>query len=244
MIHTDFLSRFVRPQEGFYTSEVSAPGGMPLRIFLPTGYEPNYSYPLLVFLHGQGGNEEQILRLAPFLSRRNYICIALRGPRPLGPRPDGQFAFSWGQLGRDNTLVEDYLFQALEQTQEGFRIHPERIYLAGFCEGASLAYRLGLLYSDYFAGVIAMNGCLPRYGAPVLRMPQIRRLRILIAHGIANAVVPLSMARKDYQVLYSAGASVKLNTYPTTHRIHPDMLRDANRWVMQSIDTYAGMTCT
>src|SRR6516165_3491270 len=82
--------------EGFYTSEVQAPQGRPLRTFLPAGYEPNYPYPLLVFLHGHGSSEEQILRLAPRLSRRNYICIALRGPQPLAPRPDGQPAFSWG----------------------------------------------------------------------------------------------------------------------------------------------------
>ena len=50
-----------------------------MRTFLPTGYEPKYPYPLLVFFHGQGGNEEQIIRLAPRLSRRNYICIGLRG---------------------------------------------------------------------------------------------------------------------------------------------------------------------
>jgi hypothetical protein len=26
-----------------------------------------------------------------------------------------------------------------------------------------------------------------------------------------------------------------MNTYATTHRLHPDMLRDANRWVMDQI---------
>jgi hypothetical protein len=28
---------------------------------------------------------------------------------------------------------------------------------------------------------------------------------------------------------------VRLHTYPTTHRLHPDMLRDANRWVMEQV---------
>ena len=57
-----------------------AVSGLLVRTFLPTGYEPNYAYPLLVFFHGHGGNEEQVLRLSPRLSRRNYICIGLRGP--------------------------------------------------------------------------------------------------------------------------------------------------------------------
>src|SRR5439155_9722423 len=69
-----------RPAEGFYTSQVQLPAPRPVRTFLPTGYEPNYPYPLLVFLHGHGSSEEQILNLAPHVSRRNYISIGLRGP--------------------------------------------------------------------------------------------------------------------------------------------------------------------
>src|ERR1700726_1368001 len=92
----DFTACMSNPPEGFYTSEVPDARGWPLRTFLPTGYEPNYPYPLLVFLHGPGSSEEQILRLAPRLSRRNYICIALRGPHPAGERADGRPAFTWG----------------------------------------------------------------------------------------------------------------------------------------------------
>jgi phospholipase/carboxylesterase len=203
---------------------------------LPTGYEPNYPYPLLVFLHGHGGSEEQILRLAPRLSRRNYICIGLRGPRPLPPRSDGSRAFSWGLDGPTDALVEEYVFRAIEQTRRHYHVHSERIYLAGFCEGATLAYRLGLLYPERFAGLISLNGTMPRRGGPLLRLPQVRHLRVLIGHGIANAVVPLSLARSDFRLFYAAGLPVRMHTYPTTHRIHSHMLRDINRWIMQAID--------
>src|SRR5947209_6950129 len=97
---TDLSWRWIRPAEGFYTSQVEAPECLPVRTFLPTGYEPNYPYPLLVFLHGHGGNEEQVLRLAPRLSRRNYIAIGLRGPYHVGTRPDGRHCFGWGTDGR------------------------------------------------------------------------------------------------------------------------------------------------
>src|SRR6476660_2472424 len=124
MPHTS-LSCLTRPAEGFYTSQVQAPHGWPLRTFLPTGYEVNYPYPLLVFLHGHGGSEEQILRLAPRLSRRNYICIGLRGPRLLDPRPDGRPAFSWGLDGNHDSDIDEYLFRAVEQTRRSFHVHSE-----------------------------------------------------------------------------------------------------------------------
>src|SRR5438105_1477305 len=231
MAHTDLsASHLIRPPEGFYTSEVPTPCGWPVRTFLPTGYEPNYPYPLLVFLHGHGGSEEQVLRLAPRLSRRNYICIGLRGPHPLAPRPDGQQAFTWGQGGHSDALVEEYVFRAVEQTRRHYHVHSERIYLAGFREGATLAYRLGMLFPERFGGVISLNGCMPRHG-PLLRLPAVRQLRVLIGHGIANPIVPLAMAERDFRLFYAAGLQVRLPTYPTTHRLHPDMLREPTRCV-------------
>jgi phospholipase/carboxylesterase len=218
-----------RPAEGFYNSEVHAPRRRPVRTFLPTGYEPRYPYPLVVFFHGHGGNEEQILRLAPRLSRRNYICVGLRGSELLGQRADGRLGYHWGDL---DTLTEDYIFRAVEQTRRNYHVHSERIYLAGICEGATLAYRLGLEFPDRFAGVISLNGTRARRGAPLLRLPDVRDVRVFIGHGIANSVVPLSLARDDYRLFYAAGLPLEMQTYPANHRLHPDMLRDVNRWIM------------
>jgi phospholipase/carboxylesterase len=231
MAFIDMTWRTFRPAEGYYTSEVEAPRPLPVRTFLPINYEPRYPYPLLVFFHGHGGNEEQIMRLAPRLSRRNYISIGLRGPTHLGCRADGQKRFSWGD-GGSSTLIEDYLIRAVEQTRLSYHVHSERIYLAGFAEGAAMAYRLGLTFPEKLAGVISLNGIMPRHNRPLLRLPEARGLRVFIGHGIANSIVPLSMARQDSRLLYTAGLDVDMHTYPTTHKLHPDMLRDINRWII------------
>jgi phospholipase/carboxylesterase len=250
-----------RPEEGFYASEVSAVSGprrLPVLTFLPAGYEPNYPYPLVVFFHGRGGSERQLVHLAPRLSRRNYICLGLRGPEPLGFQDEdladhladdldndvgdelreslsevlGDDCYTWTD-SRDD-VVEEYVIKAIEQARRTYHIHSERIFLAGLCEGSSLAYRLGLTHPEKFAGVIALNGQLP-HGRPLLRLPQVRQLKVLIGHGIANAVVPLAAARDDFRLLYTAGLPTRLHTYPTTNRIHPGMLRDIDRWIIESI---------
>jgi phospholipase/carboxylesterase len=232
MPYTDLSWRLFRPAEGFYTSEVRAPRRLPIRTFLPTGYEPNYAYPLLVFFHGHGGNEEQILKLAPRLSRRNYICVGLRGTQPSGQRTDGGPGYTWGADGQCDAVTEDYVFRAIEQTRRHYHVHSERIFLAGVWEGATLAYRLGLTFPERFAGVISLNGALAPRGSLFLRLPEVRQLRALIGHGIANAVIPLTSARADFRLLYTAGLDVRLHTYPANHRLHPNMLRDINRWIM------------
>jgi phospholipase/carboxylesterase len=220
-----------RPEEGFYTSEVQEPRPLPIRTFAPIGYEPRYAYPLIVFLHGEGGNEEQILRLAPRVSRRNFVSIGLRGPVCLGPNRQGSLGFSWGDASH-LPLIEDYLLNAIQQTRRHYHIHSERIFLAGFSEGATLAYRMGLMFPDKINGVIALNGHMPRVDRPLLRLPAVRSLKVFIGHGIANSVVPASMVRADEQLLYAAGMDVEVHRYPTNHRLHADMLRDVNRWII------------
>jgi phospholipase/carboxylesterase len=228
-----------RPAEGFYVTHLPTHPDRPVRTFLPTDYQPRYPYPLVVLFHRHGGNEEQVGRLAPRLSRRNFISISLRGPEDLGRRGDGRPAFGWGpetSIG----LIEDYLLAAVEHTRRVYHVHSERVYLAGVCEGAEVAYRVGLALADRVAGIIALNGRIPKpTGAPLFRMPAVRQLPVLIGHGTDNPVVPYEAAQKDYRLLYAAGADVRLVPYPTTHKIHPLMLRDVNRWIIGRVNAHA-----
>jgi phospholipase/carboxylesterase len=144
--------------------------------------------------------------------------------------------YGWGDDPRTQSLVEDYLIRSVEHTRRHYHIHSERIYLAGFAEGATVAYRMGLQYPERFAGVISLNGLMPREGRPLFRLPQLRELRVFIGHGIANVFKPLSSARQDHRQLYTAGLDVRIHTYPTTHRLHTDMLRDIDRWIMERVN--------
>ncbi|VTS06162.1 alpha/beta hydrolase [Tuwongella immobilis] len=227
-----------RPAEGYYSSELRSRPSLPVRTFLPVGYEPNYPYPLLVFFHGQGSNEDQILRLAPRLSRRNYICISVRGPEILGHKADGRGSYGWGTEGQFDAETESYVLSAIEQTQRSYHIHSERIFLAGFCEGATPAYRLGLSMPDRIGGIIALNGRLPKAttSSPLFRLPEIRNLPVFLGHGIANSVVPLTHAKQDFRLLYSAGVDVTLRTYPTNHKLHTTMLGDIDQWIIDRVN--------
>ena len=236
MTETNIHWRTDRPAEGFYTTQLPALPDRPVRTFLPSDYQPRYPYPLVVLLHGHGGSEERVGRLAPRLSRRNYICISLRGPQDLGPRPDGRPAFGWGTDGACDDLIHDYLYSAVEQTRRTYHVHSERVYVAGVNEGAEVAYRVGLAMADEIAGVIALNGRMPQAtGTPLFRLSAVRNLPVMIGHGLANPLIPYTSAQRDYRLLYAAGANVRLVGYPTTNRLHPNMLRDVNRWIMGGV---------
>lgn len=220
---------------GFYFSELSTPARWPILTFLPTGYEPDYAYPLVVFLHGRGASERQLIPWMPALSQRNYVAIALRGPLAVCNSRRQKLGYAWLDEEQDREAqVENYLFAAIEETQRRLRIHPQRIFLVGFCEGAQVAYRVALRQAGQFGGMVILNGSLPQT-QPLLRLPEVRKFPVFIAHGIANAVIPLSSARKAASLLYLAGLDVEFRIYPTTHRLHPAMLQDANRWLMRLV---------
>lgn len=218
-------------QEGVYRSQLDEAGQMPMSLFLPQAYEPRYPYPLLVFLHGHGEQEHQWIDAVPNISRRNYICIGLRGFRPVH-RADGQLGYSWGGNRRCDGMIEEYVLTAVQETMRVCHVHSERIFLAGFCEGASVAYHLGLSFPEKFAGIVALNGWLPEGPLPMVGRESQDELGIFVGHGTANRRVPIRKAREAYELLTSAGLDVDLRLYATDHWLCPTMLRDVDRWIL------------
>src|SRR5262245_26955492 len=170
--------------------------------YVPRHYEPRYAYPLLVLFHGRGGDENQLLRIMPRLSNRNYVAVGLRGPEPTRVRRDGTAGYAWAQTLRGAgggegiatihrpvmpqlseascDFLADYVADAVGEVQGRLNIHSRRIFLVGYGEGAAAAYRLGLGMPEKFAGIVAVNGWLPRCHGPLIWLPQARRLRVLI----------------------------------------------------------------
>ncbi len=234
--------------------------------FIPQRYEPNYPYPLLVLLHGRGGDEQQLVKLLPTMSWRNYVGLGLRGPeavqrreRPVGydwgplfhhPRRPGagelrsalEPAELVGRVLRDGAVdavdrLEDHVFHSVRRTRRALHIHSERIFLVGVGEGAAVAYRLGLSYPERFAGVVALNGWLPPGFRALSRARACRDLRVLVVHGTWNARAPIEQTRREVALLKAAGLRVTFQAYPTAHRLTGPMLADVDTWLInQCVD--------
>jgi phospholipase/carboxylesterase len=223
--------------------------------YVPRHYEPRYAYPLLVLFHGRGGDENQLLRIMPRLSNRNYVAVGLRGPQTTRARKDGTVGYAWAQALRGASVGEgiatlhrptipqlseascdflaDYVADAIDEVQGRLNIHSRRIFLVGYGEGAAAAYRLGLGMPAQFAGIVAVNGWLPRCSGPMIWLPEARRLRVLIAHGRDNKLVPVSAAQQAHRILLAAGIDTNLHLLDSGHRIQSQLLRLVNEWIME-----------
>ncbi len=213
----------------------SVQGSAPHALFTPMHYEPNYAYPLLVWLHGPGGDERQLKRIIPHVSLRNYVGVAPRGTSRCAQGRLGQGGYDWPQTHQDFVQAEARVFDALQAASLQMNISPTRIFLAGFDTGGTLALRLAMLHPSRFAGVLSLGGRFPTARAPLSRLNHARQVPLFMATGRDSAEYPPEDVCADLRLFHSAGMSVALRQYPCGHEISTLMLGDVDRWIMEQI---------
>ena len=107
------------PAPAFGSPAIAPPDAEnPHCIFTPQHYEPNYAYPLIVWLHGPDDDQRQVNRVMPLVSLRNYTAVGPRGRTPArfpaafagrrmptaSPWPKSASSVRWPPRGGDSTL--------------------------------------------------------------------------------------------------------------------------------------------
>jgi len=203
--------------------------------FTPLHYEPDYGYPLIVWLHGHCDDERQLLRVMPLVSMRNYVAVAPRGPRIRGKEQAKSFGYGWGQSQRDTVQAEQRIFDAIDAAVEKFNIAADRVFLAGFDCGGTMAFRIAMHNPDRFAGVLSLCGRFPSGRAPLGNITEARHLPVLLAVGRDSSRYSPDEACEDLRLFHSAGVSVALRQYPCGQELTPQMLADLDRWIIEQI---------
>ena len=204
----------------------------PLATFLPTSYEPGYSYPLVIWLHETGHNERHLTQVMQYLSTQNYVSIAPRGPSECSAVKRG---FRWGQRPQCIAAADDAVNEAVEFAKEQFSIHSQRVFLVGHGSGGTMALRLALQYPERFAGVASLAGPMPRSHSPLKAINKLRQLPIFLAAAREYPAYPEARVCRDLRLLHSAGCSVALRQYPGDDDLTTCMLADVNRWLMGQV---------
>jgi phospholipase/carboxylesterase len=202
-------------------------------VFAPMHYEANYAYPLLVWLHGWGDDERQLVRIMPLVSMRNYVAVAPRGV-PL-VREDGREIHGWSQSAEHVQEAEQRVFDCLEDAERRFNISASRLFLAGFDCGGTMAFRVAMNHPTRFAGVLSIGGCFPQGRKPLGRWADARHLAVFLAVGRDSLEYPPPKACDDLRLFHAAGMSVTLRQYPCGHELSPQVLRDVDRWIIEQI---------
>ncbi|MDX1945694.1 MAG: hypothetical protein SFU86_09800 [Pirellulaceae bacterium] len=198
-------------------------------LFSPLHYEENYAYPLLIWLHNDGGNERQLPQVMPLISSRNYVGLSIRGTEG-----DSRHA-AWSQSATGIVAAQQRLAEGIAKARERFNVNPDRVFLAGYEAGGTMAVRLALRDPAGFAGAISINGPFPEGQMPLARLSQARKFPMLVAHCRDSRVYTIDRICQELQLFHTAGLSVALRQYPCPDELTTQMLDDVDRWLMQHI---------
>ena len=205
-----------------------------ISVFAPLDYEPNYAYPLIVWLHSDGQTSSQLQTVMTGVSVRNYVGVA-----PQAPIGNFQCGYFWEQDFDSIQIASKSIAESVSLAKSRFKIHPGRIFLAGSGGGGTMALRIGLRSPDQFAGVITLNGPMPAGQSPLAQWARCRNMPIFWSQCVHNRD-GLDQAEmcQQFRFLYASGflnVSVREYQSPKQLEFHaPDAI---NRWIMEQIET-------
>lgn len=215
-----------------------------LSLFGPLHYEPNYAYPLIVWLHGSGESERQLRKIMPLVSLRNYVAVAPRATLALSlsddaPASMGATKHCWVQTPEQIGRAQQRVSSAIATAMNRYNICSDRIFLAGYESGGTMALRIATESAAQFAGAISLGGPFPDQGTPLAKLHSARRLSLFIAASREGKHYPTEKVCDDLRLLHTAGMSLTLREYPGGDGLSPLMLADVDRWIMEQISQTA-----
>ena len=187
-------------------------------LYVPKSADAKQPAPLVVYLHGATGSEQQgIRRLSALADELGFLLLS--------PASKGS---TWDAI-RDGygPDVKD-IDQALTRTFQKRRVDARRIAVAGFSDGASYGLGLGLMNGDLFSSVAAFSpGFIPagakRNGKP----------RVFISHGTNDQILPIDQcSRRLAPELKRAGYPVTYEEFEGPHTVPPEIARKAMQWLL------------
>ncbi len=172
-------------QEWAYLSWVDD-SGQPFKLAIPSGYDSKKTYPLVVVMHGYGGNHMEYS--GGVKSNPDYFELHVLGRARGGGYVD---------------LSEADVLAVVEYVQKNWSIDKRRIHLTGASMGGGGTFRLATRYPDQWASGRPVCG----YGSD-LPIRNARYVPIYSTHSQDDPTVPVLGSRAPLQKLIRAGGEV------------------------------------
>lgn len=163
--------------------------------------------PMILALHGGGGNPEQFASasgLGKIAARKGYAVIF-----PAGSGRRGDRLLTWnagyccGYAARRNIGDEAFLTQVLDDAADRFGLDGTRVYLTGMSNGSIMAETFAARNPDRVRAVAGVAGTMDASSLAVTG-----RVPALIIHGTADAMVPYEGGKGDRSLTQTEFASV------------------------------------
>jgi phospholipase/carboxylesterase len=212
-------------------------------IEVETGSKPNAA---VIWLHGLGADGhdfEPIVAQLVARGERSWRFVFPNAPvRPV-TLSGGMRMRAWYDIkGLDRKAAEDIAgfkdtdlqIRELIAKENGRGIPGNRIVLAGFSQGGAVSLYTAPRLAAQLAGVMALSCYLPRESAFIAeRAPANDATPIFMAHGQADATLPMSLGSQSRDFLRAQGYTVEWHEYAMAHAVCPAEVTDIREYLFR-----------
>jgi phospholipase/carboxylesterase len=199
----------------------------------------------IIWLHGLGVDGHDFESIVPEL--RLPASLPIRFVFPHAPKRAvtinfGMIMPAWFDIldiaGPHKVNVDDILESSrqladLIQTETQRGLPSERIILAGFSQGGTIALHTGLRYDDKLAGIMALSTYLPTIDQLANERSQANReIPVFMAHGTSDPLIGIENAVRTHKALSRLGYHVRWREYPVAHTVCFEEIQDIRSWIL------------
>ena len=204
----------------------------------------------VIWLHGLGADGNDFVPIIPELVRRGErawrFVFPHAPPRPVTINGGTRMRAWYDIIGFDRKALEDLAgfrdsdaaIRELIGRQVERGIPASRIVLAGFSQGGAVSLYTAPRYPERLAGVMALSTYLPladRLAAE--RLPANDATPIFMAHGLADATLPIAMGLESRQRMTALGFCIEWHQYPMAHAVCPAEVADIRSFLLRVLPT-------
>jgi len=175
----------------------------PYRLYVPTGYDAKRKWPLIVALHGMGGDENSFFasynngEIKNIAEARGYILVCPKGRAPA--------SMYMGTAERD-------VLDVLKEVKRDYAIDDNRVYLMGHSMGGYGSWSVAANNPDLFAAIAPISGG----GTPFVtaKLKGLTNVPWIVIHGDKDPTVSVEESRKMVKLGKDLGIEIKYIEVP------------------------------
>jgi phospholipase/carboxylesterase len=186
--------------------------------------------PILLLLHGTGGNEKSLLPLADMIDPEASV-LSVRGNVLENGMPRFFRRLSEGVFDMEDLVVRTQeLHNFLHDVSLQYGFLREQVVAVGYSNGANIAGSLLFHHEDALRAAILFHPMVPKRGVP---LPLLDKLPVFIGAGKNDPLIPVKETEDLKSLLEGAGADVTTHWESSGHQLTMSEVEAAAAWYRQ-----------
>ena len=221
-------------QRHYYFAEANME--MPYRVYVPKNYDGKKKMPLILALHGAGGNQNYFFRdtygMPDLMEKYGFIFVEPLGYSRFGaygalllprvpvdpdpnalpnPEPKGRPQLSPEEGAKATELSEKDVLNVLDIVEKEYNVDRSRVFLMGHSMGGNGTWYLGQKYADKWAAIAPMSSGFGYVDYPLERL---KGIPIMVTVGARDIAMHGPQAQAQVARFKAAGLNVSYLEVP------------------------------